>query len=119
MKKRGNKLILLQHPTAVTFSRGDRSLHIHARCWCVHQEASPGAVGHLHADAVAVLASALGGGVIAGSRPTQAGAGSAPSAVAVCAHGPAGPSAEAPVHGHVSYLRAAGGGGEEGKGISG
>lgn len=70
---------------------------------------SPGAVGHLDADAVAVLASALGGGVIAGSRPTQAGSGgAATAAIAVGAHGPAGPGSEAPVHRHVSDLHAAG-----------
>lgn len=73
----------------------------------------PGAVGDLDADAVAVLASALGSRVIAGSRPTQAGARAAPT-IAVGAHGPAGPGSKAPVHGHVSYLR-----GREAEGISG
>lgn len=69
----------------------------------------PGAVGDLDADTVAMLASALGGWVVAGSRPTEAGARTrAAAAIAVGAHGPAGPRSKAPVHGHVSYLRAAG-----------
>lgn len=97
---------------ALSSSLGDR---------CVHNDGSttkqvlarkkkglPGAVGDLDADAIAMLASALGGRVIAGSRPTQAGTRAAPAAVAVGAHGPAGPGSEAPVHGNVSYLRAAG-----------
>lgn len=64
----------------------------------------PGAVGHLHTDALALLAPALRGGVIAGTRPTQTGPAVAAAAVVVAARRPAGPGAKASVHGHVSDL---------------
>ena len=59
----------------------------------------PGTVGNLHADPETLLATALGGGAVAGPRPTQAG-----PAVVVAAGRPAGPGAETPVHRHVTDL---------------
>lgn len=64
----------------------------------------PGAVGDLHADAVAPLAAALRSGVIAGSRPAQTGARAA--SVIVATRGPARPGAEASVDSHITDLLA-------------
>lgn len=64
----------------------------------------PGAVGDLHTDTLALLTPALRGGAIAGTRPTQAGTGAA--SVVMAARRPAGPGAEASIHGHVSDLSA-------------
>lgn len=64
----------------------------------------PGAVGDLHTHTLALLPPALRGGTIAGTRPTQAGTGAA--SVVMAARRPAGPGAEASIHGHVSDLSA-------------
>lgn len=61
-----------------------------------------GAVGHLHADAMALLSSALGRRAVTRSGPAQARAGAA-SSVTVSAHGPAGPGAETTVYCHVPH----------------
>lgn len=70
---------------------------------CVSTKNVPGAVCDLHADAVAVLASTLRGGAIAGSRPTQTGPARAAS-VAMTTRGPARPGAKASVNGHITDL---------------
>lgn len=70
-----------------------------------HKNNLPGAVGDLHADAVALLASTLRGGVITGSCPTQTGPCAASIIMTTCR--PAWPGAEASIHGHVADLLAA------------
>lgn len=67
-----------------------------------HQNNIPGTVGDFNADPIALLATTLRGGIIAGSRPTQTSPWAA--SIIVGAGGPARPGTKAPIDCNITDL---------------